>query len=415
MTAVFWGRGGDGFQASLRAQRGPELADGGIDLDERWLGLPELEHALFETPACRDGDVDLILVPADWLPRLASSGAIRPLDEAMDAAPIDDWPAAWSPAFVDVVSFGVREGAASTWGVPFHDGPPLLIWRTDLFESPSERLAYRKATGRDLVPAETWADFDAQVAWFTRPADDLWGTVLAGAPDGHNNVYDFVTQLRVRGADVLDDDGRPDFGGDAGRSALLWMRDRVTSGHVPPWSHELDSVQSGAAFAAGSVAIMVNWAGYVQLAESPGSRVRGRVGAGIAPARADGTATPVVNAFWALAVTSGARHADEAWAAVRRIATAEGDVRTTLAGSSGTRLDTWADPRVASASPAFFLFEEAHRASRPLPMVPELPGLVQVINSLVDRVVWLGEDVDRELAHAVGDARDLLSGESPDG
>lgn len=410
MTAAFWGRAGDGFQASLAAQAGPDDAGSGLHLIENWVGLPDLEHALFDTTLCHDGRADLVLVPADWLPRLALSGALRPLDESLSRSPIDGWPQAWSPAFTEVVSFtAAGDDRRRVWGVPFHDGPPLLIWRSDLYESAAEREAYRAATGRVLEPPRTWDDFDVQVAWFTRPGDGLWGTVLAGAPDGHNNVYDFVTQLRVRGADVLTADGAAGFGGPAGRAALSWLRGHVTAGHVPPGSHELDSVGSGAAFADGQVALMVNWAGYAQRAMSAGSRVRGRVGTGLAPARADGTPLPVVNAFWALGVTSGGPAPEEAWAAVRALATAEADVRTTLAGSSGTRLDTWRNPRVLRMSSAFALFEEAHRASCPLPMVPQLPALVQILNGLVDEVVWHGKDLDGSLAFALHDATEVLS------
>ncbi|WKK72235.1 extracellular solute-binding protein [Rathayibacter oskolensis] len=405
MTASFWGRAGDGFQASIRAQEG-------LVLDEHWIGLPGLEHALFETGVCTDGSADLVLVPADWLPRLAESGAVRPLDDLLDDAPIDGWPEAWSPAFTDVVSFAVpSRGGSSVWGIPFHDGPPLLVWRTDLYESPREREGYRAATGRDLAPPRTWEELDAQAAWFTRPDEGLWGTVLAGAPDGHNNVYDFVTRLRVLGADVLDEHGAPGFGGAAGLAALGRLRAQVVAGRVPPDAHELDSVGSGAAFAEGRIAVMVNWAGYAQRAQAPGSAVEGRVGVGIAPARSDGSPLPVVNAFWALAVTTGAPSLGDAWAVVRALATAEADVRTTLAGSSGTRLDTWRDPRVLAVSGTSALFEEAHRASRPLPMVPELPELVQVLNRLVDDVVWRGVDASPRLALAVEEAARLLSAE----
>ncbi|KQQ05461.1 MULTISPECIES: extracellular solute-binding protein [unclassified Rathayibacter] len=405
MTASFWGRSGDGFQASIRAQED-------LGLDEHWIGLPELEHALFETDVCVDGSADLVLVPADWLPRLAESGAVRPLDDLLDDAPIDGWPEAWSPAFTDVVSFDVpSRGGRSVWGIPFHDGPPLLVWRTDLYGAPREREGYRSATGDDLAPPRSWDEFDAQAAWFTRPDEGLWGTVLAGAPDGHNNVYDFVTQLRIRGADVLDERGSAGFGGAPGLASLAWLRDLVVAGRVPPDAHGLDSVGSGAAFAEGRIAVMVNWAGYAQRAQAPGSAVEGRVGVGIAPARPDGSPLPVVNAFWALAVTTGAPALGDAWAAVRELATAEADVRTTLAGSSGTRLDTWRDPRVLAVSGTSALFEEAHRASRPLPMVPELPELVQVLNRLVDDVVWSGEDAPPRLARAVEEADRLLSAE----
>ncbi len=410
MTATLLGRSGDSFEASIRAQELPP----GL-LDDRWLPLPELERTLFDTDACASGDVDLVLVPADWLPRLAARGAIRALDPLLSASPPQGWPEAWSSAFTDVVSFARDADAApSVWGLPFHDGPPLLVYRRDLFESPDERRAYRERFGEDLVPARTWRDFEQQALFFTRPDDDLFGTVFAGAPDGHNDVYDLVTQIRLRGGDVLDG-RRPAFGGRAGVEALAFLRRHlVEHPTVPPEAIDLDSVHSGAAFAAGRVALMLNWAGYAHAAEGPGSRVAGRVGVALAPTADDGSATTVVNAFWALAVTSGARHVEEAWAVARECLSERGDLATTRAGSSGTRLGTWRDPGILRRSPAFALFERAHENSRPLPMVEELPVLVAVLDDLYDRVVRRGEEAEGALEEAVAQATEAMARDSAD-
>ncbi len=77
-----------------------------------------------------------------------------------------------------------------------------------------------------------------------------------------------------------------------------------------------------------------------------------------------------------------------------RLPVAEGDVTTTLSGSTGTRLDTWNDPRIEALSDAFGLFEAAHQWSRPLPAIVELPLLVRILSELVERVVWRGHDAD---------------------
>lgn len=413
MTITLLGRAGDTFEASLAAQ----------DLDAaavhaRWAGIGALERELFETEACRDGSVDAILVPADWLPRLAARGALRPLGDLLAADPPEGWPTAWSDAFVDVVTFAAaapppRGGRSAVWGLPFHDGPPILIYRADLFEDPAERRAYRERFGDELVPAATWSDFDRQARFFTRPEQGLFGTVLAGAPDGHNDVYDFVTQVRVRGGDVLARDGSgtlgPAFGGAAGLGALAWMRRHaVDDPTVPPDARTLDSVGSGRAFAEGRIALMMNWAGYAHAAQGTGSRVAGRVGTALAPTTDEGTPTPVVNAFWALAVTAGSGRVEEVWSVFRECLSPRGDRATTRAGSSGTRLDTWRDADVLARTPAFALFEEAHRASRPLPQVAALPLLVDALNDLVDEVVNHGQDARPALDRALHRVETML-------
>lgn len=414
MTITLLGRAGDTFEASLAAQDLDPAA-----VDARWQGIGALERELFETAVCVDGSVDAVLVPADWLPRLAARGALRPLDDLLAGAPPEGWPAAWSDAFVDVVTFAAdaapsRAERAAVWGLPFHDGPPLLVYRTDLFDDPAERRAYRERFGTELAPAATWSDFDRQARFFTRPEEGLFGTVLAGAPDGHNDVYDFVTQVRVRGGDVVARDGsgilRPAFGGAAGLGALAWLRGHaVDDPTVPPDARTLDSVGSGRAFAEGRVALMMNWAGYAHAAQGPGSRVAGRVGTALAPTADDGTPTPVVNAFWALAVTAGSRRVDEAWSVIRECLSPRGDRATTRAGSSGTRLDTWRDAELLARTPAFALFEEAHRVSRPLPQIAALPLLVDALNHLVDDVVNGGQDAGPALERAVRRVETVLA------
>ena len=414
MAVTLYGRSGDSFQASIAAQR-PAAAG---DVECQWLGLPELEQVLCESAVCHDGAADLVLVPADWLPRLAAAGALCPLDRLLEAKPPSGWPDAWSDSFVDVVTFtggppsGSRVDTSASarkqlWGVPFHDGPPLLIYRRDLFESVDERQRYAAEFGEEMVPARTWAEFSRQAGWFTRPAESLFGTVLAGAPDGHNNVYDFVTQLRRHGGEVVD--GRtPAFGGSAGLAALAWLRRHaVLQPATSPAAHDLDSVQSGAEFAAGRVALMVNWAGYALAAERPTSAVAGRVGVALAPRHDDGSPTVVVNAFWALAVAAGSASPTGPGTSCNAGCRRRGMSRRPWPGQR-IHGSTWSDPRITALSDAFGLFEAAHRSSRPLPVIVELPLLVQILSDLVERVVWQGRDAEVELARAAEAATEVL-------
>jgi multiple sugar transport system substrate-binding protein len=116
-----------------------------------------------------------------------------------------------------------------------------------------------------------------------------------------------------------------------------------------------------------------------------------------------------VNAFWVTCVTSSCADPDRAWDYLRHAASAGMDLETTRAGASGARRSTWADAEVLAAHPEYALFDDAHAHSRPLPRIPELPALVDVLNELVDAVVWRGEPVDPALAAAQRDAERLVS------
>ncbi len=98
-------------------------------------------------------------------------------------------------------------------------------------------------------------------------------------PDGHNTVYDFCIQLWTRGGELMVADGNFCLDSQQAMEALAFLRDMVNDrSAVHPGCRVMDSVKSGMAFAAGEVAIMVNWFGFAAMADCmPNSEVRGKV------------------------------------------------------------------------------------------------------------------------------------------
>lgn len=378
-----WGREFDGFRRAVAAHATAWPGGGDEAVEATWLGLPELETAVLgpEPPSA-----DLLVVPADWLPALASSGRVRPLTPYLEQGPPEGWPDAWSPSFHEGITWG-----DDVYGLPFHDGPQLLFTRPSLLVE------------RGLVPPTTWSELLAQAAVLQEPGVRA-GTVLAGAPDGHNNVYDLVLHLRRLGGDLVDAEGRVVLDTDPMRSALAFLREVVTT-LVDPTAAQMDSNDSGEEFAAGRVGVTVNWAGYAALAAA--GAVADDVACAVAPTHDDGRPTVTVNAFWVACVSTSCAGPDRAWDYLRHAASAAMDRETTRAGASGARRSTWADADLLVAHPEHALFEQAHAHSRPLPRIPELPALVQVLNELVDAVVWRGEPVEPALAAATSAATTL--------
>lgn len=373
MVLRLWGRAFEGFERAVAAHAATWA---GGTVEATWLGLPELEEAVLggEGP-----DADLLVVPADWVPALAASSRIRPLTSHLaDAAP-ESWPAAWSASFHDGVTW-----AGEVYGLPFHDGPQLLFTRPSLL-----------ARHRVGSPA-TWSEL-LDTAERLHGVDGRAGTVLAGAPDGHNNVYDLVLHLWRHGGDLLDDAGRVALDSEPMRATLSFLRSVATS-LVPADGHDLDSLGSGAAFADDRVGVSVNWAGFAALAAA--GPVSGDFACGVVPTHDDGTPTTTVNAFWVSCVTATCADPASAWDYLRHAASAEMDLATTRAGASGTRRSTWRDPGVLADHPEYAVFEAAHAHSRPLPRVPELPRLVGILSELVDAVVWRGAPADAALLEA---------------
>jgi len=347
-----------------------------------WHELGELRALLLEDGALRDGSLDLALVPTDWLAELIDDGHVAPLADALP----DDWEQAWTPSLRGLQT----DAAGEVHGVAYHDGPTMLLYRRDLLERAG------------IEPPRDWEGFLAAARWLSEPAAGRHGTVLAGASDGHNDVYDFVAQLVARGG-ALVADGRPAFASRAGLDALRFLHDLWhRHGVVDPACRELDSVGSGLRFAAGDGALMVNWAGYAALCERPDSPTRGLVACAPPPGRA-------LNVYWVTVVAAGARDLPLARAVARHLATPAMDRITAQEGATATRRDSWADPAVQALAPYYGALEEAHRDAVTMPRTPALPALTTVLSEMAARALWHGEELSTALDEAAAQAAELLS------
>lgn len=377
----------------------------------------EVELVPFDVPAlyaemvigegCRSGRWDLFLTLSDWLPLLIRDKSLRPLNAQLSRNPPPDWPQGWSESVLRLQ----RDRAGTVFGLPYHDGPEMLMYREDLFANPAERAEFERAYGRPLAPPQTWSDFREIATFFTRPTENLYGCVVAAKPDGHNSVYDFLLQLWSRGGNLIDD-GRPAFHGSVGQESLQWLTDLINVDRVTqPDARDYESVRAGEAFASGCAAMMWNWCGFAVVADLPDSAVRGKVRCVPLP-RGDGPSDRSVSLSvnWVLAVPSGSTAPTTAWDFMASVATPEMDKLTAMSGCIGCRLSTWRDPEVRRLFPAYELIEDVHANVESLPAIAEYPQISEVLNDAIDRVHTKAESVATALDGAATQVADILAG-----
>jgi multiple sugar transport system substrate-binding protein len=389
---VLLGREFDGFDRAL----GVQLAD--RPARHELLEIEDLQAAVLDGTAATSGEYDLLMLITDWLPSLISRGRLRPLDDEFATESPDGWPDAWVPALRNLQ----RGPDGRTYGVAYHDGPMLVLYRTDLYTAPAEQVGYAERFGYPLTSPSTWTEFRDQAEWFTRPEQGLWGTVQAGYPDEHNNVYDFLTHLWSRGGELVDG-GRSGLDSPAAHDAIdflhdLWHGRRV----VDPAAADWDSVASGVHFAAGEAAMMLNWCGFAAISADPQSPTHGKVGCAPAPA---GTSAVTMNAYWVLTVPAGARDPQRSVDLIRQLTTHEMDVQTAISGGSSTRVDSWNDPTVQAIAPYYAVLEQAHHNSRSVPIDPRWPQMAGILNEMMRAfVVNAAGSAALDKAHAELDA-----------
>ncbi len=375
------------FESALAAQiaafrkQHPEMEVEAVSFE-----LQGLEAAVLGSEGLRGGDWDLAIFPTDWIGAAERSGALANLDPWMEASPLPGWPDGWPSSLREPLR--QREGF---FCIPWHDGPECLIYRRDLFEDAGERRAFAARFGRPLAPPRTWQEFHEIARFFTRPAGDLYGTLFAAAPDGHNTLYDIVLQVWSRGGELYAADGAPTLSSATAVEALDYYRHLVNDAKACyPGSSTVDSIQSGDLFLSGRIAMMVNWFGFAARCSRPDSALQGKIGLAAIPGGKPGETATLSN-YWVIGIGSGGKSKQESYELLRHIASPEMDKLTALNGAVGVRLSTWNDADVLGRVPLYAQLEKLSAEARTLPFCEDLPKLAQIVNQVTVEALTTGE------------------------
>jgi multiple sugar transport system substrate-binding protein len=358
----------------------------GVKVELISIGIHELYKSAITDGGLRDGRFDLALLVTDWLAEGMDSGLLEDLYPWHQRIPVHDWPQGWPRSLVDPLIFANRLSS-----LPWHDGPECLVYRTDLFEDPATRSAFRTQFFRELAPPATWEEFEQVARFFTNAAAGLYGTVFAAFPDGHNTLYDFAIQLWSRGGELLNSSGKPHIATPQALAAVDFYRRVVRDPFLcHPRSPRLDSTQSGDLFLAGEVAMMPNWFGFAARSCGGGSPLAGKVAIAPIPT-ANGAPSISLSVFWALAMGKGSRLKELAWQFLRFVSSAERDLGITRHGTVGVRLSTWRNPELQSRIPPYRDVEAISLGARQLPAGPGMAAFAAIIDGLVTRALTTNE------------------------
>jgi multiple sugar transport system substrate-binding protein len=357
-----------------------------------------LYHQMIDQRGLLTAEADVVLLLTDWLPEALKLKGLTGLNDRLDSLPPSDWPHGWSASLLDLQ----RDASGQVFALPYHDGPEMFMYRADLFEHPGEQIAFQNQYGYPLQVPETWSQFRDAARFFTRPEQGLYGAMIAGLNDGHNNVYDFFLHLWSRGGRLFDEKLRPAFHDAIGQEALQFYADLILKDRVcPPKTLEYDSVASGVAYAAGEAAMMWNWCGFSAVAELPPSAIIGQNRVGLVP-RGDGPAGRhmSLNIYWVLAIPSGSTQPDLAYEFLRHCASPAMDRVTALSGGTGVRLSTWRDAKIQEQFKYYTAIEVVHQNVESPPRLPEYPAINEVFNQMQHAVVTQTKSTTQALQDA---------------
>lgn len=367
-----------------------------MELYTESLDLHPLEESLFKNEGLKKGDWDVAFISTDWLAMAYDQKVLIDLSPYIKDNPPDDYPDGWTQSMLRLQQFD-----DAVLGLPYHDGPEVLIYRKDLFDNPQEQADYLKQYGTKLTLPKTWDEFHQIARFFTRPNDNLYGTVFAAYPDGHNTVYDFFLQLWTHGGNLFDDAGNVKIVTPEAEKALAFYRMMLNdSSAIHPDARDMDSVKSGFAFANGEIAMMINWFGFAAMCETiPESTVKSKVMIGEIP-HAENATTASLSAYWTLSIASGSPHQNLAYRFLRFCASASMDKMLTLEGAIGCRKSTWQDEEVNKIIPFYSKLEQLHSNARELPRLPNWTEVASVIDALVLNTINTDKPIQELLEQA---------------
>ncbi|SDJ08961.1 multiple sugar transport system substrate-binding protein [Pedobacter sp. ok626] len=365
------------------------------------LDLHELHETTLVQNGLKNGDWDVAHINTDWLYEGYTSGAFEDLKPFIAAKSPAAFPEGWSNSLLSSQEF-----EEAIVGLPFHDGPECLIYRKDLFDDPDSQKSYLAKYGKPLVVPQTWEDFQQVARFFNRPEQNLYGSVFACYPDGHNTVFDFCLQLWSRGGTLVNEQGRVNVNTQQAIEGLEFYREIIKDKNaVHPGSVNFDSVQAGAAFARGEVAMMINWFGFASVCEvDPASAVKGKVEVGLLPV-SSGSQSASLNVYWLYTVGSGSKHKQAAYDFIRFAVNEENDKLLTLEGGIGCRISTWKDQEVNRIVPYYHKLEQLHESAKTLPQKHNWADIA----SLIDEMVLSTVNSELPIAEIVKTAQDKIN------
>lgn len=372
------------FWKSFQAKTGTDIQPEFIALD-----LPQLHEQII------NGDYDVAHVNTDWIAQCHATNAVEDLSPYIKESPPQDYPMDWHHAQIELQTFD----DGKILGIPFHCGPECLIYRKDLFEDCNNKQLYFEKYGVPLALPSTWEDFERLARFFNDPQNNLYGTVFALYPDGHNNIFDFALQVWSYDGSLTDADGNIALNTPQAAQAMARYRRLLQQDFIHPESKNLESIGSAWRFAAGEIALMVNWFGFGTLCETaPDSKTKGKVGIAHIP---HNTASPLsLNVYYTWCISSKSKQKQLAYDYIKHAVSPENDIDLTLLGGIGCRRSTWKNEAVNATIPYYHELDSIYEYVRTLPRIADWHKVCKIIDNLMLRIAQTDDPIDQILTQA---------------
>jgi multiple sugar transport system substrate-binding protein len=259
------------------------------------LSVIELDHAsqfskVVAAHLAHSGTYDVVDIEPAWIPSLADTGVLRP---------IDDYLKKYDPAGVMLKDLHPMYQPLGTWKGKrygfFDDGDMFAVYyRTDIFNNPKLKKAYKAKYKRALRVPQTWEEY-AQVAHFITDqlAPKVYGTGAFRKLNGPGNHWSFYQELFANGGALFNQSTmKATIDSPLGVKTLNQMIDQNKASI--PGVTQMDAVSEWTAWCQGKLAMIFSWPPTGRISENyaqrskaisfvPKSTIVGKVGYALIP------------------------------------------------------------------------------------------------------------------------------------
>ncbi|MBN1837505.1 MAG: sugar ABC transporter substrate-binding protein [Spirochaetales bacterium] len=378
----------------------------GVKVEFEEVPFAQLHEKMILDFASQAGTYDFVISLTDWVTELVRGEYLVALDDYIKKDPPEDWPNAFPKGLLSIQTVNNK-----LYGLPCHDGPIMLYYRKDLFQDPQEKSAFKAKYGYDLQPPETWDHFLDMTRFFTRPADNLWGTCIAAKQGGQQLAYDFFLMLWSFGGEIFDANYKPTFNSDAGVKGLQYYIDLRNKWEVTPKaSTTYDETENGPVYLNGNAALMWHWSHIASWAELPDrSKIMGNNGYTLFPVARKGLPHTTLSIYWFFGISSASKNKDATYELINWLTNKENDKLDAFNGTVACRLSTYRDPDVLAKFPFYANIEKLLSGeTRTTPQIPEYAQVDDIIGVACSKAIAGEMSAKAALDDAAAKVEDLM-------
>jgi len=261
-------------------------AETGVEVDVVQIPWGSFQDQVFTAFVGKSDRYDIVIGDSQWLGRNSVGGHYLDLTDWIKANV--DVDSIYGPAMTAFAEY--PKGSKQYWALPAEVDAAGYVYRTDLFEDPKEKTAFKTKYGYELAPPKTYAQLRDIAEFFTRPPD-LYGIATWFSKEYDGITMGFQQVMWSFGGSYGDEktyrvDGH--INSEKALKALEFYKDLIK--FAPPDAPNYYWAETLEAYKAGKVAMAMNYfaffPGVVDPAQNPNSHDKS--GFFVSPAGPDG-------------------------------------------------------------------------------------------------------------------------------